>query len=831
VHNFFKHILTVSVLLIVGCIGTASIDHPDPTPTIINPLLVAPDAPSELGVEAQSSTQIELVWKDNAGNEDGFVIKRTETMDLDFTEVARVSADVTSFRDAGLVPEQTMFYIVHAFNSVGFSESSNTANATTFALPEEIPNSPTNLLADAVGPHLIEMSWDDNSDNEEGFRIERSLQNDTGFLEIDVVYANILSYEDSSVEANTTYYYRVYAFNSAGDSENYAQDSATTPPEPAPDAPTNWTATGITHTQIRLDWQDNSNNESGFKIERSDSQSGPFDEIDTVGTGIRTYSNSGLESETTYYYRVRAYNGSGDSSYTNIADGTTLSPPDPSNIKLDFDKAGDVYTEPGYTSFVISEYSDAHGYGWANTSGIGSYKDSPNYQYYDYNDQEALFIDGHYSYSAGEFKVKLDPGYYRVRLILCLLESMNTGWTWRPDVEIEGHIFGSSTVSMSMSIYDFDRDKVFGTFVPVTDGILNIKFLDDAMLNGLEIESLTNPEITQAPSEIDQGETVDIYGDNFGDKVGPEPLYWLDFEDGSEDEQPITYPGWWARDDGPQFLPPHFWSGNTYAGNWAGRSYYNGNGCTPYNIGGGIMTEVIPFTEFFASYRYYMHTIEGAGSNNIKMMRLVSAVDVEDGSTDDPYHGAPSMRHSRRSTSWAVTIEMCNDGQEKQIKQGAHAPAFDVWNRGDYYIKESSLDIFDGTNAIIFNNDDVLFNDRFLNDDCEEADYKNWWLPYYYRDSYCTPGQPAVNEDYQFEVLYDQVYGDNTQARVEICDSEHWHDRTDCEIQYPTQTWQSDHLRIRVEKGRFSNGETVFLYIVDANGSVNDPGYQLMFAP
>ena len=49
-----------------------------------------------------------------------------------------------------------------------------------------------------------------------------------------------------------------------------------------------------------------------------------YAEIATVGANVTTYSNTGLNASTTYYYRVRAYNSSGNSTYSNEANATTF---------------------------------------------------------------------------------------------------------------------------------------------------------------------------------------------------------------------------------------------------------------------------------------------------------------------------------------------------------------------------------------------------------------------------------------------------------------------------------------------------------------------------
>jgi hypothetical protein len=75
--------------------------------------------------------------------------------------------------------------------------------------------------------------------------------------------------------------------------------------------------------QFQLTWQDNSNNEDGFKIERGSTTTGPFAQIGTVVANTTSYTDSGLADATTFCYRVRAFNSTGDSTYSNIVCGTT----------------------------------------------------------------------------------------------------------------------------------------------------------------------------------------------------------------------------------------------------------------------------------------------------------------------------------------------------------------------------------------------------------------------------------------------------------------------------------------------------------------------------
>jgi titin len=86
------------------------------------------------------------------------------------------------------------------------------------------------------------------------------------------------------------------------------------------------TATAASTSRINLSWTDNASNESGFRIERSPDGTA-FTEIATVGANATSYTNTGLTAATQYWYRVRAYNTTGTSSYAGPTSATTVAQP------------------------------------------------------------------------------------------------------------------------------------------------------------------------------------------------------------------------------------------------------------------------------------------------------------------------------------------------------------------------------------------------------------------------------------------------------------------------------------------------------------------------
>ncbi len=76
-------------------------------------------------------------------------------------------------------------------------------------------DAPSNLTANNKTDGELTLNWTDNSDDEDGFVVERSLSMDSGFASVGTVAAGITTYTDTTVEGATTYYYRVAATRGA----------------------------------------------------------------------------------------------------------------------------------------------------------------------------------------------------------------------------------------------------------------------------------------------------------------------------------------------------------------------------------------------------------------------------------------------------------------------------------------------------------------------------------------------------------------------------------------------------------------------------------------
>jgi alpha-tubulin suppressor-like RCC1 family protein len=234
-----------------------------------------------------------------------------------------VGANITTFANSGLTAGTTYSYRVCAANGGGSSLFSNEVTIIVGGTSGTSPATPSGLTASTISSKQINLSWNDNSNNESNFKVERKTGATGTYTQIALLGAGVTSYASSGLASNTTYYYRVRASNTSGDS-TYSNESSAKTLEAVPAAPTSLAATAVSGSQVDLQWSDNSTNETGFRIERKTGSSGVYASIATVGAGSTTYSDIGLAWGTQYFYRVYATNSAGSSPSSNEAQASTV---------------------------------------------------------------------------------------------------------------------------------------------------------------------------------------------------------------------------------------------------------------------------------------------------------------------------------------------------------------------------------------------------------------------------------------------------------------------------------------------------------------------------
>ncbi|MBV6644502.1 MAG: fibronectin type III domain-containing protein [Cyclobacteriaceae bacterium] len=130
-----------------------------------------------------------------------------------------------------------------------------------------LPNAPTNLSGQVLRYDQIVLDWEDNSTNEDGFILQRKVESGT-FEDLDVAFADQISFNDSTLSPSTLYTYRVKSTNSFGQSAFSNEFSATTLPAPPAPAPASNLSFQLAGGIYEFSWDDNSTGESGFRLER-----------------------------------------------------------------------------------------------------------------------------------------------------------------------------------------------------------------------------------------------------------------------------------------------------------------------------------------------------------------------------------------------------------------------------------------------------------------------------------------------------------------------------------------------------------------------------------
>jgi titin len=276
-----------------------------PVATVTTPLAAA--APSALTAAAVSSTQVNLAWHDNAaGVETGFIIQRS-TAGGAFAQIGTTGKGIVAFSDTTVLAGTSYMYRVAANSAGGASAWSTAAAVATAALPA----APTGVLAVAVSPTQVKISWTDAaSATETGFIVERSV-NAQAFVEIATTAARITSFVDSNVSPGTPYAYRVQTIATAGASAYSAVANITTHLPAA--APTGLVASGLSQTQVHLSWADTAGGiETGFIVQRGTNGT-TFAQIGTTLAGATSYVDTAAAAKTTYYYRIEAASAGGNS--------------------------------------------------------------------------------------------------------------------------------------------------------------------------------------------------------------------------------------------------------------------------------------------------------------------------------------------------------------------------------------------------------------------------------------------------------------------------------------------------------------------------------------
>jgi len=251
--SFCAMFLLLSIA-IYGCSGGtesnyALADNPAGPNSENNPTFSIPTA----GVPAVGALTVtaypdkmELKWQDTSPSEDGFKIMK------DGITAGETPRNIAVWTDTQILPGTTYCYKIIPYNREYAQGIVSREECATIPVPITSPAAPSNFTASAASDGIT-LSWSDNSNNENGFRIARN-----GVL-IQTLPANATSYKDTTAGVGTAYCYTASAFNDGG-ANSSVQECATIPvPNQVPTVSIVYPTAGelaYKLTRVKINWLD-----------------------------------------------------------------------------------------------------------------------------------------------------------------------------------------------------------------------------------------------------------------------------------------------------------------------------------------------------------------------------------------------------------------------------------------------------------------------------------------------------------------------------------------------------------------------------------------------
>lgn len=262
-----------------------------------------------------------ISWKDSSHYIEKYQIWKKSGIEGVYSILQEVSGSTNNINDYGLDSSIIYFYKVKGIKNSGespFSTEVNTGGIITSG--NLFP--PSDLTAEVTNSLTVKLAWKDNSDNENYFIVQRSIDKSV-FSDITYLARNSTSYEDkSNLISGNTYYYRIKSYSNTDSA--YSNIIAVKISSVILLPPSNLTATynkdaGV----VEIRWNKSDNNALYFDVERKINSS-EFQLLRRVDLSTTIYLDFNITSGNNYVYRVRSYDSSRYSDYSNEVSVSTL---------------------------------------------------------------------------------------------------------------------------------------------------------------------------------------------------------------------------------------------------------------------------------------------------------------------------------------------------------------------------------------------------------------------------------------------------------------------------------------------------------------------------
>ena len=259
-------------------------------------LLVSKVSVSKVGGLSVSEVlfdQVALKWNKVTGA-DGYYVERATDADGDYTIIKDTTS--TSYKDSSIVLNETYYYRIVAYRNSTSGLLLSTASSVVTATPGL--SSIEDLTAKSAGYNAIQLEWS-AIEKATAYQIYRAV----GEGDFDLIQTTSdTSYKNSNLTTATTYKYKVVAVSETEDTTISSNDSNVVSAKPTLSKPTDVKITKTYHTAT-LTWK-KVTGATHYRIYRATSKSGKYTRVATVGTNTTKYTNRGLITNTTYYYKI-----------------------------------------------------------------------------------------------------------------------------------------------------------------------------------------------------------------------------------------------------------------------------------------------------------------------------------------------------------------------------------------------------------------------------------------------------------------------------------------------------------------------------------------------
>lgn len=339
-------------------------------------------------------------------------------------------------------------------------------------------------------------------------------------------------------------------------------------------------------------------------------------------------------------------------------------------------------------------------------------------------------------------------------------------------------------------------------------------------------QSHAQPQIRTISGTIVNGQTLAIYGFNFGSKANAAPYRW-DPADGvsqysglvNGDVIPSSTGGYWDHNPGSQY---HY-NTDLAAQRGVSAANFESDLSTQTNRKLGTTLSDASFDrETYISFWIY-HSSSLSSSDNVKTVRFWKANgDQTSTFTVNSSWVANGPWVAFKYDGYGVSTPSYCGSFSGVLSGGFVRPVGGEWERVEFYLKQESVpDASDDGEYWVSQTASGSVHEYSsgypIDETCATITSRLRWMTFGYEN----------NTSLSNSVLLDDIYIDNTRARVEICDSATWSARTHCEVQ-PPALWNNGEIQVALNQGSFSTLNDTYIYVVDLDGNANANGWRLL---